>query len=110
MTDWIQGDICRCGVKHRDYHTYKNCRSHKGQTHDQSIVDIDGNPVLVDSKLARVIQELNKLGLRTKWSCHGHPEHEEAYLTFDKLHLEGYDDNKKQDQFTIRWYIPEVEP
>jgi len=50
--------------------------------HEDTEVTIGGETFPADSPLVPLLQELNKVGLRTCYHCQGKP-HSDAYISFD---------------------------
>ena len=51
--------------------------------HKQKEIDINGNKIEVDEKLANVIVKLNNKGYKTIYSCQG-DKYNEGYIKFDE--------------------------
>ncbi len=72
-------------------------------------IEIDGNKIEVDLKLASLILELNKLGLKTSHSCQGGNDKRggRAYVSI-KLDAESdFHYHIEEKILTIRWNLPE---
>lgn len=61
--------------------------------HKQVSVVIDGKEEMIDEKLVRLIEEVNRVGLKTLTSCQGSPEYKGmgrfAYISLDLNNVEG---------------------
>jgi enhancing lycopene biosynthesis protein 2 len=51
-------------------------------------IKINGQEITVDSELAQLIKALNKVGIKTIYSCWGHNSLKEAYLMIDMANID----------------------
>lgn len=76
-------------------------------THKTETVNIDGKDVEIDSDIAPLIRELNKAGLKTKYSCRGGDDFDplkRAYIAFD---MTNFWMDFAEHFVTIRWVLKE---
>lgn len=78
--------------------------------HDSVIIDISGKKTEVDSKIAPLITELNRVGLKTIHSCQGgNKKHDSgrAYVSI-QLGIESeFHYHIEEKVLTLRWNLPE---
>jgi len=78
--------------------------------HDSIIIDVSGKKVEIDRKVAPLIQELNRIGLKTEHSCQGGDQRYDrgrAYVSI-KLGAESeFHYHIEEKILTIRWNFPE---
>lgn len=80
--------------------------------HDEKIIEINGNKVKVDAKLAPLILELNNLGLKTTHSCQGGSRRGMAWKAYVSIKLDNnctFDYYIEEGILTIRWNLPELQ-
>ena len=78
--------------------------------HDAVIIEVNGKKREVDRKVAPLIQELNKLGLRTRHSCQGgHSKNGggRAYVSIQLDEESNFHYHIEEKILTIRWNLPE---
>ncbi len=75
--------------------------------HEQTTVKIDGKNVEIDSELAPLILEMNKIGIKTKYSCRGGDDFDILKRAYISIDMSGVRVDFSDDVMNLRWKLKE---
>jgi len=71
--------------------------------HETKNIVLDNKLVQIDKPLVKIIKELNKIGLKTLYSCQG-SKTQEAFIVFDLNDIANIKTEIDNQKLVIRWY------